>query len=162
IFPRRKPVIEKHPWFAFAAVYGIPVAFLIVMIGAYLRVRYQVGSQAPPAETLASLNLLRDVIVTYLAVAGIWYLGSLLALVHSLWTVTDATERNQVKWILFGAALALVPISFSFYLVVWDPNAFGAGAATWPMFAASVCITVAFAISITRYRLMELDKILTS
>src|SRR5258708_5889477 len=38
----------------------------------------------------------------------------------------------------------------------------GAGAATWPMFAASVCLTVAFAISITRYRLMELDQLISS
>ena len=37
-----------------------------------------------------------------------------------------------------------------------------AGAATWPMFGASVCLTGAFAISITRYRLMELDKLVSS
>ncbi|MBI3409515.1 MAG: sigma 54-interacting transcriptional regulator [Planctomycetes bacterium] len=162
IFPRRKPIVERHPRLTFAAIYGIPLAFLLVMIGVYLRVRELVYAPAPPVETLASLDLLRNVIVTYLGVAGIWYLGSIVALVYSLWTVSNPTEHNQVKWILFGAVLALVPLSFSFYLVLWDPNAFGAGAATWPMFAASACITVAFAISITRYRLMELDKILTS
>ena len=30
------------------------------------------------------------------------------------------------------------------------------------MFAASLCLTVAFTISITRYRLMQLDKLLSS
>src|SRR5207247_4053963 len=56
----------------------------------------------------------------------------------------------------------LAPIGYSFYLAIWDPNAFGAGAATWPMFAASVCLTAAFAIAITRYRLMEFDQIISS
>src|SRR5260370_26778528 len=63
---------------------------------------------------------------------------------------------------MFGGLLALLPFSYSLYLALFDPAAFGAGAATWPMFAASVCLTVAFAVSITRYRLMELDQIITS
>ncbi len=51
---------------------------------------------------------------------------------------------------------------FKLYLAVFDPEQFGGGAATWPMFAASLCLTVAFAISITRYRLMQVDQLLSS
>src|SRR5262249_14541865 len=105
---------------------------------------------------------LRRAIYVYFGVAAVWYLASIAALVHSYRTVPDVTERNQVKWILYGATLALLPIGYSLYLAIWDPDAFGAGAATWPMFAASVCLTVAFIVSITRYRLMELDKIVNS
>src|SRR5262249_59884659 len=57
---------------------------------------------------------------------------------------------------------ALVFIGYSLYLAFLEQGRFGGGAATWPMFAASLCITVAFAISITRYRLMELDQLVSS
>ena len=94
--------------------------------------------------------------------AALWYLASVVSLVHSYRHAADATERNQVKWILFGAVAALVPIGYSLYLTLFDRTAFGSGAATWPMFAASVCFTVAFTVSITRYRLMQLDQIIRS
>ena len=81
---------------------------------------------------------------------------------HSFFTVTDSTARNQVKWILYGALLALIPLSYSLYLAIGEKDAFAAGGATWPMFGASALLTTAFAISITRYRLMELDKIISS
>ena len=87
----------------------------------------------------------------------------MVCLVHSFRTAADATERNQVKWILFGACWPLVPIGYSLYLAVCRRRTTSAAAAaTWPMFAASLCVTVAFAISITRYRLMQLDQIISS
>ena len=67
-----------------------------------------------------------------------------------------------MKWILGGAIAALLPLAFSLYLAVARQSEFGGGAATWPMFCASLFVTVAFTISITRYRLMELDKIVSS
>src|SRR5207237_383147 len=85
-------------------------------------------------------------------VCAVWYLGCISALLHSFWTVSDLTERNQVKSILVGFLLALPLIGYSFYLVVWQPDDFAEGAVTWPMFFASALITLAFAVSITRYR----------
>ena len=101
-------------------------------------------------------------IYVYFGVAALCYLLSVVSLVHSFFAAADAAEKNQVKWILFGAAAALAPIGYSLYLAVFDPEKFGGGAATWPMFAASLCLTVAFTISITRYRLMQLDQLLSS
>src|SRR5262249_37081116 len=71
-------------------------------------------------------------------------------------------ERNQVKWILVGSLVALVLVCYTFYLIQWEPDDFGAGAGRWPMFAASACFTLAFAFSITRYRLMQLDQVVSS
>src|SRR5262249_43161189 len=61
-----------------------------------------------------------------------------------------------------GSVLALVPIGYSLYLALFDRDRFGSGSATWPMFAASAFITTAYAISITRYRLLQIDQVLTS
>jgi transcriptional regulator with GAF, ATPase, and Fis domain len=162
VFPRPKAVLVRHPRWTLLAIYGVPVAFLLTLVALYFRARWAYQGRAPADEVVAALDLLRRAIYVYLGVAALWYLASIVALVHSYRTVGEGLERQQVKWILCGAILSLVPIGYSLYLALWKPDDFGAGAATWPMFAASICLTVAFAVSITRYRLMELDQIITS
>jgi len=162
VFPRPKVFLAGHPRRTLMLIYGIPVGFLIGMMVLYVRLRYLVQTRGDLESILSGFEVLRRVIYVYLGVASLHYLACILALTHSYRRARDLTERNQVKWILYGAVLALFPISYSFYLAIWEPDAFGAGAATWPMFFASAFLTVAFAISITRYRLMELDKIISS
>jgi transcriptional regulator with GAF, ATPase, and Fis domain len=156
VFPRAKQVLVRHPRRVLWGIYGLPLLFLAALVGTFGLIRFRLGDMD------ALLGLLRFLTFAYLGVAALWYLASVVCLVHSFRTAADGTERNQVKWILFGALAALLPISYSFYLVVWRPVEFGAGAATWPMFAASVCFTAAFVIGITRYRLMELDQVISS
>src|SRR5262249_28757098 len=144
---------QRHPRWTLVAVYGLPLAFLAFLVFLYFRARWSVRHELP-SDVAAALDLLRKAIYVYLGVAAAYFLTSVIALLHSHRTVTDPTERNQVKWILYGALLALVPIGYSLYLAIWETDAFGAGAATWPMFAASACLTAAFAVSITRYGLM--------
>ncbi len=162
LFPRPKTFLRRRRAATLAVIYGPPALFLIGLLGTYLAVRrlYDPAHVAPVSGVLL-LNLLYAVLA-YLAVAGLWYLACVVSLVHSYRIAADATERNQVKWILFGAVAALVPIGYSLYLAFWKQAAFGAGAATWWMFAASVCFTAAFAVSITRYRLMQLDQLISS
>ncbi|HWY86593.1 MAG TPA: GAF domain-containing protein, partial [Gemmataceae bacterium] len=162
LFPKKKRWLGTHPKLTLAIIYGPPIVFLVTLMILYFRLRWLVQSQADSEPIKDAFDLLRHAINVYLAVAAVWYVACVVSLVHSFWTVADPTERNQVKWILYGATLALFPISYSLYLAIWEPDAFGAGAATWPMFGASACLTAAFAISITRYRLMELDKIISS
>jgi transcriptional regulator with GAF, ATPase, and Fis domain len=169
LFPRRNRWLETRPRLTLAAIYAPPVAFLITLMVLYFRLRWLVQGRAAmgtDAESLglidAAFDLLRHVIYAYLCVAALWYLACVVSLLHSFRTVNNVAERNQVKWILYGAVLAILPVGYSLYLAIWDPDAFGAGRATWPMFGASACLTTAFAISITRYRLMELDKIISS
>ncbi len=166
VFPRPKRVLERRPLRLLTLLYGPAVAFLLLMLWAYLRLQwlYPAGASDSPYPEAVGLTLKEILweIYLYFPVAGLWYLASIVALVHSFFAASDAVERNQVKCILIGAAAALAPIGYSLYLAFFDPEKFGGGAATWPMFAASVCLTVAFTISITRYRLMQLDQLLSS
>ena len=166
IFPRPKRFLERWPRRVLAALYGPPVLFLLLIVWAYLRLRwlYPPGASDSPYPEAVGLTLKEILweIYLYFPVAGVLYLASVVALVHSFFAASDAVERNQVKWILIGAAAALGPIGYSLYLAFFDPEKFGGGAATWPMFTASLCLTVAFAVSITRYRLMQLDQLLSS
>jgi transcriptional regulator with GAF, ATPase, and Fis domain len=162
VFPRPKGYVQRHPWRTLLAVYGVPGFFLAALVATYFRARWLGQGGSDTEEVNGALNLLLAEIYLYLGVAAFWYLASVVCLVHSYRSATDGTERNQVKWILFGSLAALVPICVTLYLAAFKQNAFGAGAATWWMFAASVCFTAAFTISITRYRLMQLDQIISS
>lgn len=162
VFPRPKGFLLRRPVWTLLATYGIPVLFLAAILLGYYQARSLFQGHAPARDIENSLETQKLRVFIYLGVSGLWYLACVVCLLHSYRTAVDSTERNQVKWILFGSLAAIAPIGYSLYLAFWSPADFGAGAATWPMFAASVCFTVAFAVSITRYRLMQLDQIIGS
>jgi transcriptional regulator with GAF, ATPase, and Fis domain len=161
LFPRPKGFLERRPRTVLLALYGPALVFLMLLLSGYLRIRWL--NREGPADGVKWLlaEMLLE-IFCYFGIAALFYLASLVSLIHSYRTAANPTERNQVKWILLGAGAAAVPIGYSLYLAFLDTSRFGGGAATWPMFAASACMTVAFTISITRYRLMQLDQLLSS
>jgi transcriptional regulator with GAF, ATPase, and Fis domain len=162
IFPRPKPWIESHPIRSLALTYGPSAGFLLALMVGYAWVRSLNRAGAPSAAVDAALDATVRLIYAYLVVAAALYLASVCCLAHSYRTAIDTVERNQVRWIFIGSILAMVPLGYSLYLSVWQRLEMTGGAALWPMFAASVCFTGAFAISITRYRLLQLDQLLTS
>lgn len=159
VFPRPKAFYREYPRRTLAIIYGPPLVFLAALAASYFHARFVGLSHEHFA---GAWFVLRTLVEIYLGLAALWYLASVVALVHSFHTAANITERNQVKWIMFGAVLALLPIGYTLYLIGYEPDDFGVGAATWPMFAASFFLTVAFAVSITRYRLMQLDQIVSS
>jgi transcriptional regulator with GAF, ATPase, and Fis domain len=161
IFPRPKLLLTRFRalW---AAIYGIPALFLGLIMASYFYARHLDQAQASVDQVNAALQTIRAEVYVYLSVAAFWYLASVGCLAHSYYFASDAAERDQIKWIWWGSLVAIIPISISLYLAMVEPNAFSVGAATWPMFAASVCFTGAFIISFTRYRLMQLDQMLSS
>ena len=162
LFPRPKQFLQRYPIGTLVAVYAVPSFYLLMILIGYFRVRSLVDGGGSVAEVEGALQSVLGWTLLYLPLAGVWYVASVVGLVHSFWTASDGTERNQVKCILFGSVLALMPISYVIYLAVFDVDRIGSGGATWPMFVASCCFTAAYAVSITRYRLMQLDQILNS
>jgi transcriptional regulator with GAF, ATPase, and Fis domain len=160
VFPTPKPIFQLRPSWTKSVVYGVPLGFLVALVSSYFWVFQQTHGNATPEEVNRSLVFLLNEVYVYLAIAALWYLACVFCLIHSYRTARDSMEVNQVKWILLGSLAASIPIAFTLYLAAFERNAFGAGAATWPMFTASACFTVAFAIAITRYRLMHVDQIL--
>jgi transcriptional regulator with GAF, ATPase, and Fis domain len=168
LFPRKNPALQRHPQLGLLAIYSAPLLSLVALLAVYFHVRFQYNAlpAVPSLDDLAAFNQqqnwLKWTVLAALAVAAVWYVGCLAALIYSLRTATVAEECKQVQCILFGVALALFPIGFSLFVVFFAPTAFAAGWTTWPMFLASTVVTGAFVVSITRYRLMELDKLISS
>jgi transcriptional regulator with GAF, ATPase, and Fis domain len=162
VFPRPKEFFQRYPYPTLAAIYGPPLAFLIAIMIRYLVVRAAIRANSPVPEQDLAWTVFQTVVAIYLLIAALWYVISVICLIHSFRSAADLTERNQVKWIMIGSIVALLPIGYTLYLVIWAQDDFGAGKATWPMFLASGCLTIAFAVSITRYRLMQLDQLVSS
>jgi transcriptional regulator with GAF, ATPase, and Fis domain len=161
LFPRPKAFMLRRPRVALLTIYGPPCVFLLLLLTNYLRVRWHNLAGLGDSVKWLLAELLFE-IFCYFAIAALWYVAGVVSLLHSYRTAANPTERNQVKWIFYGAAAALVPIGYSLYLAFAEKSRFGGGAATWPMFAASACVTLAFTVSITRYRLMQLDQLISS
>jgi transcriptional regulator with GAF, ATPase, and Fis domain len=164
LFPRPKSFFERRPLLTLVGVYSAPLLFLGLLLTDYLYVRVLLGNGPAAAGGVEALLrvMLWSIYGYFLIALGLYFL-SLWALLHGYRTAQNVTERNQVKWILIGATAALVPLLYSLYLALLDQTRFvGGGAATWPMFGASLCVTLAFTISITRYRLMQVDQIVSS
>jgi len=162
LFPRPKQFVQRHPLATLLAVYAVPAFYLVMIVHGYFAARRLVDGGASVTDVDDALQAVLGWTLLYLPLAGLWYFASVIGLLHSFWIATDPTERNQVKCLLFGSVLALLPISYVVYLAVFDVDKIGSGGAAWPMFVASCCFTVAYAVSITRYRLMQLDQILNS
>ena len=156
VFPHKKAWLERYPRRTLLAVYGVPLVDLALLIGFFSFIRW-----LPEYDSILRPWLLPLIYVSF-GIAMLWYLACMAALFHSMRTVEDAMERKQVRCVLFGVFFSHFPIGLSLYIVLVEPDRFVEGAVTWPMFGASLIVTLAFAIGMTRYRLMELDKIITS
>ncbi|HBI46390.1 MAG TPA: hypothetical protein DDY78_26595, partial [Planctomycetales bacterium] len=141
VFPRAKRVLERHPRWVLALLYGPALIFLLLMLSAYLRLQwlYPSGASDSLYEEAVAVTLKELLWETYVyfVFAAVWYVASVVSLLHSFFTAANAAEKNQVKWILIGAAAALAPIGYTLYLARFYPEKFGGGAGTWPMFTAS-------------------------
>jgi transcriptional regulator with GAF, ATPase, and Fis domain len=161
VFPRPKAILERCPGRVLAGIYGLPLLFLVLLVAGFFLVR-SLDPEGSSNAVEILLQVMLRLIYCYFGVATVWYLASIVSLLHSFWKAQNLTERNQVKWILYGLTAALMPIGYSLYLAWAQSERFGGGGARWPMFVASLFVTAAFTISITRYRLMELDQLVSS
>ena len=162
LFPRPKPVLERRGPLLLGLAYGISCLFAAAIVAGYVIVLALHNADAPAGTVRAVLAVVRGIVFVYLVVALLLYLVIVWCLAHSFRTARDAAERDQVRWIFYGSVLASVPLVYTLFLAVFRPSEFGGGAATWPMFAASVCFTGSFTVSITRYRLLQLDQLISS
>ncbi len=165
VFPRPKAFLERSLRSVLLSLYAVPMFFLVLIFSGYLRIRWlYAGGVTTDAQATVKLSLseILTEIYVFFAVAMGYYLACVASLIHSYRRSVSTMERNQVKWILYGSGASLVPMGYAFYLAFVHQGLFASGGAVWPMFAASVMVTAAFTISITRYRLLQLDKLINS
>jgi transcriptional regulator with GAF, ATPase, and Fis domain len=164
IYPRSKTSLVRNPRATLGLLYSVPIAAAagILSVLAYARwLNASHGDAAQAQHIIEALGLLRQGIYLYLTLAGGYFLLTLAALVHSFFTTRSPFEQHQVKWILWAALIATVPVTYTLYLAHFDRVGFALGRGRLPMFLASLSFLLAYAIGILRYKLMLTDVIVS-
>lgn len=147
-FPVRKSWGGSYP--LRTALY-VPSAFLLC-----LQVAWFLGWLAPIGLPRAlSERLFLDTV--HIAVFTTYFLAGIAVLFHSRITLESAVLRQQMKWIVTGTVLSLVPFAFLYVLP------FLMNMEITPLMQASILslafLPLCFAYAIMKYRLMDVDII---
>jgi hypothetical protein len=144
VFPRAHPLVQRAPWL-------VPLVYLVPALAyaIYLKATWQ-GSTA--LTWFASWALLgQAVFIVYLAVV-------VAVLVSAYLVHRDAVTRQQIRWVLFGGAVAaggtLLLTALPALVMGYDlttANAIGVLQTLFP---------ITMAIAILRYRLFDIDVII--
>ena len=168
-FPHPHAIASRWPRATLAAIYGLPSVWICLMVWQLARLKWyydlMVSGTAPEnitvdsiVETLAWAEILG---YSYVPVAAIVFVSGQGILFHRFFTSPTQAERNQVKWILAAFALSSLPLGLVMILACTRWKEFALGQYTSPMmFITSTLFTLAYAVSITRYRLMQAGRIL--
>ncbi len=106
-----------------------------------------------------AFRILRGLSLGYIVLAALLFGVCILCLAYSYRYARTRGKRNQVRWILCASLVASVLIAYLLVHVWNDAATLGRGNTAWPMFGVSLLYTVAYAFSITRYKLMQVEEI---
>ena len=157
VFPRLNPVFASHRRLVLSLLYGIPAIYLGMLWGTMAWSRWLVDF-AEEGRVTPILRLLRNLSLGYIGLAVALFGLCVLCVAVSYRRASTRSERNQVQWILLASLIASLLIAYLLRQAWYDPSTFGRDSAAWPMFGVSLLYTVAYALSITRYKLMQAEE----
>jgi len=159
VYPEPKPPLAGHPYRAVLAIYAIPMLWTTALVG--LAVYLARTDPADYRHIESVLKALNEGIYVYLGIAATYFVAALLALANSFFTTRNPILHSQVKWILWAALVATLPVGYSLSLAYFQKEKFALGAASFPMFTASLLFMLAYAVGIARFKLMLVEEILS-
>ena len=157
VFPRINPLLARHKRRVLTVLYGIPAVYLAILWGTMLWSRRLADSGAGIDVTFV-LRIVRNLALGYIGVAVIQFGLCVLLMILSFRKAESRSERNQVQWVLLASLIASFLIGYLLVEASFDLSTFGRDSAAWPMFGVSLLYTVAYALSITRYKLMRAEE----
>jgi formate hydrogenlyase transcriptional activator len=163
VYPRPKLPSTGWPRLTMTGLYITPLAVLVWLLVSESAVWWLINE--PPSDDRALalvrwLSTVRTAVYAYLGLAALYFVGTLVALVHSMATTRNALERSQVAWILWAGVAATVFIAYTLMLAYWSRVDFALGGARWPMFAASLLFMLAYTVGLLRYKLIHADDLI--
>ncbi len=160
VYPEPKRYLAPDTARGALLLYGLPVAALIWLIGLTMSTSPSFGP-AEPERLRQLLAMLETGLRAYFVCAAVFFAATLAALVNSAATVRNPLQQTQVRWIVWAAMGATLPVGYSLYLACVDEASFALGKASIPMFTASLLFMLAYAVGIARYKLMVVDELLS-
>lgn len=161
VYPEPKPPLARHPYRAVLAIYAVPLLWMIAIVALAFYSGWVSLHPADARHLEHVLAILNEAIYVYLGIAAAYFALTLLALANSFFTTRNPILHNQVKWILWAAVVATLPVGYSMSLAYFQKEKFALGASSLPMFIASLLFMLAYAVGIARFKLMLVEEILS-
>jgi transcriptional regulator with GAF, ATPase, and Fis domain len=159
VFPRANPVLAARPRAVMRTLYGVPAMYLAALWGAMLRSKW-LATFGPREQVAGAVWTIRNLALGYVALAAVTFGLCVLCMVVSFRRAATRAERNQVQWVLLASLVSSLLIAYLLWKTTGDPATLGRDSSAWPMFGVSLCFTLAYAMSITRYKLMQVEQII--
>ena len=159
VFPRPNPVLLRQRRLVLTVLYGLPLIFLAAIWGSmYMSHWFRLYDSG--IRTTAAERVIRGLALCYIGVATLIFSLCIPCLGFSYRRARTRAEQNQVKWILLATLFASVLIAYLLWQAWNDTANLGRDSAAWPMVGVSLLYTIAYAFSITRYKLMQVEEII--
>ncbi len=158
VFPRPNPTYLLHRRLVIGTVYGVALADVAALWAVMFWSKW-LGDHAPEGVD-AVLAILKTLAYASIGLAFVFFTLFFACLLDNFFRRTRTrAERNQVRWVLM-ATIGSAPLIIYLLWMAWlDPARLGRTSTAWPMFIASLFYTVAYALSITRYKLMQVEEV---
>ena len=161
VYPREENPAKSSSWWVLTGLYGLPALVslsLLTLLGVAHWLHIREGGEASVGDVLLVIN---DEVYFYLAIASLYFLLTVAALVRSFLTTLNPIQRGQLRWMSWAGMFAIIPVSYTMYLAHFDHVSFALGRASIPMFLASFSFMLAYSVGMLRYKLMLLDQIVS-
>jgi transcriptional regulator with GAF, ATPase, and Fis domain len=155
ILPRPNPYFARHRAGILTVLYGLPTLVVLALWVAMGASRW--GQDAGQVD--AALQVVRILALGYIGLSVVIFVMCLICLVHGYRTAPSRAERNQVRWVLMATILSVPAILWLLWDASGDPARLGMSRSAWPMSIVSILYTLAYAFSITRYKLMQAEDL---
>lgn len=142
VFPNRNVLLDKVPWL----LYVTYPLLMVVSMGIGLWQGYNL------AGSIAIMDAIR------FPFGMLYLIASVSFLIRSFITLKDRTGRNQIRWIVWGAAIGVFPWLFLYSLPQWLMGTPWMSGDVVNIFLSLV--PIAFGISIIRYRLFDIETVI--
>jgi DNA-binding NtrC family response regulator len=158
VFPRVHRVLLTRRRLILGLLYGIPGVYLATIWGGITWIHF--AKSHPELGVEGAIRVVRYLSEGYIVVASLVFAGCLALLFRGFFHARTISERNQIKWILVASVFSSILIGYVLFQAYRDAASLARESAAWKMFVVSLFYTLAYAVSITRYKLMHVDEII--
>jgi len=160
LYPRPWLVLRRWPWPTLIGIYAVPAVSIVVALAVLVGANRAYASGAPGVEVIRWLDGLRAVIYGYLTVGVVMFAIGQGLLIHAFVHSRTGSQRRQVAGVMVAVALAAFMVVYLLFTAMTDRAEFAFGTTTrLVLYLSSILFTLAYAVSITRYKLFELGEL---
>ena len=160
LFPRPLGVVRARPRLSAVVIYLAPALWMLFLFYQIWRIDelYEIPSATVELTTL--LTQLAGTIYGYLAASTAMYLVGFGVLIYRFLRGRTTQERRQVQGLLGAVMLTTGPVGYLLWTALHDRAEFAFGPLPKLMiYVTSLVFTTAYGLSITRYKLMQVGRI---